>query len=251
MALLCRPRGGLPEPPRRRLLQGADCGVSKSFSSRSEADTGRYNRLARRSIFFDITAMDPDPAHAAEDLWVFAYGSLMWRPDFPFMERVEARLLGAHRALCVYSFVHRGTPERPGLVLGLDRGGTCRGIAYRVAAKERHDTLAYLRAREQVTSVYRESIRPIWLRRQPERRVSGLCYMVDRGHVQYAGRLSLEQQLHHVRQGHGQSGANRDYVIATVGALEQLGYRETELHLLAARLAGTHEASASSIPPSS
>jgi glutathione-specific gamma-glutamylcyclotransferase len=174
----------------------------------------------------------------------------MWRPDFPFVERVEARLLGAHRALCVYSFVHRGTPERPGLVLGLDRGGTCRGIAYRVAAKERRDTIAYLRAREQVTSVYRESIRPIWLKREPERRVPGLCYMVDRGHVQYAGRLSLEQQLHHVRQGHGQSGANRDYVIATVGALEQLGYRESELHLLSARLAGTHEASASSIPPS-
>jgi glutathione-specific gamma-glutamylcyclotransferase len=70
--------------------------------------------------------------------------------------------------------------------------------------------------------------------------------MVDRGHVQYAGRLSLEQQLHHVRQGHGHSGANRDYVIATVGALEQLGYRETELHLLAERLAGPHEASTAS-----
>jgi cation transport protein ChaC len=136
-------------------------------------------------------------------------------------------------------------------VLGLDHGGTCRGIAYRVPAKERGDTIAYLRAREQVTSVYRERIRPIWLKREPERRVPGLCYMVDRGHAQYAGRLSLEQQLHHVRQGHGQSGANRDYVIATVGALEQLGYRETELHLLAARLAGTHEASAASMLPSS
>ena len=195
--------------------------------------------------------MDPDPAHATEDLWVFAYGSLMWRPDFPFVERVEARLLGAHRALCVYSFVHRGTPERPGLVLGLDHGGACRGIAYRVPARERGDTITYLRAREQVTSVYRERIRPIWLKREPERRVPGLCYMVDRGHVQYAGRLSLEQQLLHVRQGHGQSGANRDYVIATVGALERLGYRETELHLLAARLAGTHEASATSRPSSS
>ena len=81
-----------------------------------------------------------------------------------------------------------------------------------------------------------------------ERRVQALCYMVDRGHVQYAGRLSLEQQLHHVRQGHGHSGANRDYVIATVGALEQLGYRETDLHLLAERLAGPHEASAASVP---
>lgn len=188
--------------------------------------------------------MDPDPAHTAEDLWVFAYGSLMWRPDFPFTDRVEARLVGAHRALCVYSFFHRGTPERPGLVLGLDRGGTCRGIAYRVPAKKRGDTIAYLRAREQVTSVYRECMRPVWLKRAPEKRVPALCYMVDRGHAQYAGRLSLEQQLHHVRQGHGHSGANRDYVVATVGALEQLGYRETDLHLLAARLAGTHEAAA-------
>jgi cation transport protein ChaC len=191
--------------------------------------------------------MDPNPARADEDLWVFAYGSLMWRPDFPFVERLQARLVGAHRALCVYSFVHRGTPERPGLVLGLDQGGTCRGIAYRVPVKERGATVAYLRAREQVTSVYRECMRPIWLKSRPERRVQALCYMVDRGHVQYAGRLSLEQQLHHVRQGHGHSGANRDYVIATVGALEQLGYRETDLHLLAERLAGPHEASTASV----
>jgi glutathione-specific gamma-glutamylcyclotransferase len=75
--------------------------------------------------------------------------------------------------------------------------------------------------------------------------VPALCYTVDRGHAQYAGRLTLEQQLHHVRQGHGQSGANRDYVIATVAALEQLGYRETALHLLAERLKGAHEAHAS------
>jgi glutathione-specific gamma-glutamylcyclotransferase len=192
--------------------------------------------------------MDPNPLHADEDLWVFAYGSLMWRPDFPFVERVEARLVGAHRALCVYSFVHRGTPERPGLVLGLDRGGTCRGIAYRVSAAHRARTIAYLRAREQVTSVYRECMRPIWLKRELEQRVPALCYMVDRGHAQYAGRLTLEQQLHHVRQGHGQSGANRDYVIATVGALEQLGYRETLLHLLAERLTGTRDVVAAAAP---
>ena len=182
--------------------------------------------------------MDPDPAHAGEDLWVFAYGSLMWRPDFPFVEQMEARLIGAHRALCVYSFVHRGTAERPGLVLGLDRGGACRGIAYRVAVAQRIRTVAYLRRREQVTSVYREVIRPVWLRRRPEERVPALCYMVDRGHPQYAGRLALEQQLHHVRQGHGVSGANRDYVIATVTSLERLGYRETQLHQLAQMLGG-------------
>jgi cation transport protein ChaC len=182
--------------------------------------------------------MATDPAHGDGDLWIFAYGSLMWRPDFPFVERVDARLVGAHRALCVYSFVHRGTAERPGLVLGLDQGGACRGIAYRVSVTERADVVAYLRKREQVTSVYREVIRPIWLRGRSEQREPGLCYMVDRGHPQYAGRLSLDQQLHHVRQGHGISGANRDYVIATVAALEQLGYRETELHRLAQMLGG-------------
>jgi glutathione-specific gamma-glutamylcyclotransferase len=177
--------------------------------------------------------MDPDPVRANDDLWVFAYGSLMWRPDFPFLERVEARLLGAHRSLCVFSFVHRGTAERPGLVLGLDRGGACRGIAYRVSAHARAETIHYLRKREQVTSVYREVVRPVRLRSQTDRRVPALCYIVDRGHPQYAGRLSLDRQLHLVRQGHGLSGANRDYVIATVAALEQLGYRETELHRLA------------------
>jgi cation transport protein ChaC len=194
--------------------------------------------------------LDSKIDQAAGDLWVFGYGSLMWRPGFAAVERVEARLVGAHRALCVYSFVHRGTPERPGLVLGLDRGGTCRGIAYRVAAAERAATVAYLRAREQVTAVYRECVRRVWLAHEPQQAVSALCYMVDRGHPQYAGRLSLDQQLHHVRQGFGQSGANRDYVVATVAAMEALGLRETELHLLAERLKGTHEAKTASMPSS-
>jgi glutathione-specific gamma-glutamylcyclotransferase len=179
--------------------------------------------------------------HASGDLWVFAYGSLMWRPGFDFVERVPARVIGAHRSLCVLSHRHRGTPERPGLVLGLDRGGTCRGIAYRVAEAKRAATLAYLREREQVTKVYRESMRAVWLLGDAERQVQALCYMVDRAHPQYAGRLSLDQQLHHVRQGHGHSGANRDYVISTVQELEALGFRDANLHLLAERLKGAHE----------
>lgn len=173
------------------------------------------------------------------DLWVFGYGSLMWRPGFAYLEKGPARLMGLHRALCVFSFVHRGTPERPGLVLGLDRGGMCRGIAYRVAASARADTIAYLRGREQVTTVYVETMRQIELEDESRRRVRALCYIVDRSHVQYAGRLTLAESLHHVRQGHGRSGPNRDYVLETVRALEGLGYRETDLHLLAQKLTGS------------
>src|SRR5215468_15110 len=129
------------------------------------------------------------------DLWVFGYGSLMWRPGFEYLEKVPARLIGEHRALCVYSFVHRGTPEKPGLVLGLDRGGACRGVAFRISAKNRKETVAYLRAREQVTSVYREVMRSVWLEDDARQRVGALVYVVDRGHVQYAGHLSLAEQL--------------------------------------------------------
>jgi len=186
--------------------------------------------------------MDKAFDHADQDLWVFGYGSLIWRPGFDFVERTPARVTGLHRSLCIYSFDHRGTPERPGLVLGLDIGGACSGIAYRVAAAKRAETLDYLRAREQTTSVYREIVRNVWLAGKPERRADAVCYMVDRSHPQYAGRLTLDRQLHLVRQGHGRSGNNRDYVIETVGALEALGIRDRELHLLAEGLKGTHEA---------
>src|ERR1700742_1675361 len=84
----------------------------------------------------------PEAEYSKGDLWVFGYGSLMWRPGFEFVERVPARLIGEHRALCVYSFVPRGTPEKPGLVLGLDRGGACRGVAFRIDARHRDETVA-------------------------------------------------------------------------------------------------------------
>jgi len=182
----------------------------------------------------EITPSEPEFSQA--DLWVFGYGSLMWRPGFEFIEQIPARLIGEHRALCVYSFDHRGTPEKPGLVLGLDRGGACRGVAFRVAPRLRRKTVEYLRAREQTTNVYREVLRSVWLGNEPRQRVSALTYVVDRGHGQYAGRLSLAAQLRFVQQGHGRSGNNRDYVLSTVRSIEAQGFRDEQLHRLALML---------------
>jgi cation transport protein ChaC len=179
-----------------------------------------------------------DTEFPSGDLWVFGYGSLIWKPGFAFLEQRPARLIGEHRSLCIYSMIHRGTPEKPGLVLGLDRGGACQGVAFRVAAALRAETVTYLRQREQITGVYREVLRSVWLADDPRQRVSAMVYVADRSHVQYAGRLTLDEQLRLVRQGHGASGPNVDYVISTVAALEAQGVRDKPLHRLAARLRG-------------
>jgi glutathione-specific gamma-glutamylcyclotransferase len=168
------------------------------------------------------------------ELWVFGYGSLIWRPGFPFAERRLARLVGAHRSLCVYSWVHRGTPERPGLVLGLDLGGTCRGVAFRVAAADRDAVIAYLREREQVTAVSRELMREI--RFADGSATRALTYQVDRRHGQYAGKLDADTQLRLVAEAEGRSGRNRDYVINTAAHLAELGMPDPRLDALAARL---------------
>jgi cation transport protein ChaC len=168
------------------------------------------------------------------DLWVFGYGSLMWRPGFPFIERRVATVHGYHRALCVYSHVHRGTPERPGLVLGLDRGGSCKGIAFKVSEAEAAATIAYLRGREQVTLVYREL--RLRTRLDDGRDVAALSYAVDRNHSQYAGRLDRQELERFVLQGQGLSGANPDYVRNTQAHLAELGISDPTLEWLAARL---------------
>jgi cation transport protein ChaC len=154
-------------------------------------------------------------------LWVFGYGSLMWRPGFDFVEKSLSAVRGFHRALCIYSHVHRGSPERPGLVLGLDRGGSCHGVAYRIAAPHWPSTLAYLRSREQATAVYLE--RQVKARLDDGRLVTALTYIADRSHAQYAGKLPRQELLRLVRQGHGQSGRNPDYVRNTHTHLVELG----------------------------
>lgn len=193
--------------------------------------------LLQRRAGSSISERPPNLRRAMSELWVFAYGSLIWRPGFPFREAAPARILGFHRSLCVYSHVHRGTPEKPGLVLGLDRGGSCRGRAYRVDAADREATVAYLREREQATAVYREHVAPVRLEDQSGRVVPALVFVVDRAHPQYAGRLDLERQIELVLAGVGVSGINRDYVLSTVQALADLGIDDVPLSRLGQILA--------------
>jgi cation transport protein ChaC len=174
----------------------------------------------------------------ADDLWVFGYGSLMWRPGFDFEERSPAVVRGYHRALCIFSHVHRGTPERPGLVLGLDRGGACRGVAFRVASERKETTLNYLREREQVTSVYLEAWLPVQL--HDGRLTTCVAYVVDRSHPQYAGRLPQSDLLRLVTQGHGVSGANVDYVRSTYEHLVTAGIADPTLSWIVQHLPATN-----------
>ena len=166
-----------------------------------------------------------------DDFWVFGYGSLMWRPGFDHEETRQAQLFGYHRALCVRSFVHRGTPERPGLVLGLDRGGSCHGVAFKVRADYRDAVTGYLRERELVTNVYLETTRRVRL--DDGRDVRALTYVVDRGHRQYAGALSVDEAFSQVSGAVGQSGPNEDYVINTVEHLLTLRIRDHHLEAVA------------------
>jgi len=175
-----------------------------------------------------------------DNFWVFGYGSLMWRPGFAHVETRKARLFGYRRALCVHSHVHRGTPDRPGLVLGLDRGGSCLGLAFSVPGELSEEVITYLRERELVTNVYLERRLPVRLEGGPI--VEAITYVVDRSHSQYAGRLEPEQAAQRISGAVGQSGRNEEYVINTVEHLKALGIRDHWLEAVAARISAPAKA---------
>lgn len=174
--------------------------------------------------------------------WVFGYGSLIWNPGFAHVSAQQSLLKGAHRSLSIISHHHRGTVERPGLVFGLTRGGSCRGMAFEVSDGDWDNVRAYLQAREQVTLVYRDVMRPVHL--ADGRNVQALAFLVDERHEQFAGQLSLDQQLAMVRQGVGISGRNVDYVLNTASHLKSLGIRDRQLQALADVLAADDAAAA-------
>jgi cation transport protein ChaC len=166
----------------------------------------------------------------ADERWVFGYGSLMWRPGFDWAERARATLHGRRRAFCIYSVHHRGTHERPGLVLGLAPGGAVRGAAFRVAEAIWPDVYAYLLEREQPTETYIEARRAVRL--ADGRRVQALVFLSDERHAQWAGSLSLQRQAELIAGARGLSGPNVEYLRDLVGHLREEGVRDAGMEQL-------------------
>ena len=173
-------------------------------------------------------------AKAEGGRWVFGYGSLMWRPGFDYVERQSAVLHGRRRAFCIYSVHHRGTSERPGLVLGLAQGGAVRGAAYRVAEADWPQTYAYLLEREQPTETYVEATAMVRL--ADGRRAPCLVFLSDTGHPQWAGALDFEQQARLIAGSRGLSGRNVDYLRDLVEHLRQEGIVDRGMERLLARV---------------
>lgn len=163
------------------------------------------------------------------DLWVYGYGSLMWRPGFAYVDAQPALLRGCRRCFCVYSHHWRGTPEKPGLVLGLDLGGSCRGVVFRVPAPEAPAVKAYLIERELCGYAYRAATLPV---KTAIGTVRAYTFVADRRHPQYAGDLGLERSAAIIMDAAGRGGLNRDYLIETVRRLEKEGYPDPALHAL-------------------
>ena len=170
---------------------------------------------------------------SAAPVWLFAYGSLMWNPEMPFAERRPALLRGWHRSFCLYSRDYRGTPERPGLVLGLDRGGSCQGIAYRLPPEGLGAAIDQVWAREMAGEVYR--MRPVSVT-TPEGRIGAYAFVVRRDRPDYAGRLSLDEAARIIAVAQGGRGTGRDYLANTVRHLEELGIADGPLHRLHERV---------------
>jgi len=179
---------------------------------------------------FSPDAMLPEIAalrHSCEPVWIFAYGSLMWDPEFPRLAPEPALLRGYHRRFCLYSYDYRGTRTRPGLTLGLDRGGTCHGILFRLPPEGVAEAIDTLWSREMTAP------RAYDMRRLPVRTsrgtLSAFAFVVRRDHPDYVGALSLEETAQIIARAVGRRGTNWDYLAGTLRHLADLGLADPQL----------------------
>ena len=165
------------------------------------------------------------------DLWVFGYGSLMWKPGFDYCESVPGRIYGFSLRLCLWSTRYRGTPRQPGLVAGLAPGGSCRGMAFRLRDNEHESVFEYLYEREMISKAYHPVVKPVHL--QNGEAVNALVFASDRNHRQYAPKMSSSEIVAIIRGASGPMGSNTEYILNTVEHLDEMGILDTELHHIA------------------
>ena len=184
-----------------------------------------------------------DQHETGSDVWVFGYGSLVWNPLVHHQERRVARMHGFHRSFCLWSHVNRGSLHKPGLVLGLDSGGSCRGVAFRIAAHHAAEELRLLWRREMVLGVYS----PRWATVEAGGdTLRAIAFFANRDHANYAGRLPLETVIKTLVNARGQLGTPAEYLLETVRGLVEHGVRDPYLLELRKRLLAIHPELASS-----
>lgn len=167
------------------------------------------------------------------DLWLFAYGSLVWRPDFEYVERRTATLNGFHRSLCLWSRINRGTPETPGVVFALDQGGTCDGVIYRIAADQVKAIFPPLWQREMPSGAYN----PKWVDCHSHGEIfSALAFVIDPQNDGYVPSMPIEQLREVIHRAHGINGPCIEYVLQTAHALKHANIADPKLELLVQHL---------------
>lgn len=199
------------------------------FYAQAHPDMGFRSEAEMSALLEQTLAQHPE----GEDLWVFGYGSLIWNPAFNYIEKRCALVHGWHRSFCLKLFMGRGTPEKPGLMLALERGGACRGMAFRIAAEHVKQELGVLWQREMFGGSYNAK----WARlKLNERMVTGLTFVINPTHPRYIKGLSEEQTARMISQASGELGSNLEYFENTTAYLKQLGVKDRMLTRIASFL---------------
>lgn len=227
-----------------------------AFHLTREALLGNSIRAMVEAADPDLQMLSPDEHRASlarvlakrpdsGDVWIFAYGSLIWNPLIRFVERRIGTVSGYHRCFCLWSRIGRGTVQKPGLMLGLERGGICRGVAYRIAEALAAEELEIVWRREMITGAYA----PRWVKASTsEGPVHALAFAINRTHVRYAGRLPEERIIATIAEAHGPLGACATYLFNTVNHLEELGIRDRRLSRLRDEVAARMAKAAAATP---
>jgi cation transport protein ChaC len=221
--------------PKPRVLSLTAELIRARFPEPGQDDRSATRLMPEEEIWARLDAFLTE--HGPGDLWLFAYGSLIWKPDLEFAERRGAKLAGWHRRFCIWQRRWRGTSANPGLMLALDRGGSCRGVVYRIAAPVR-EKVAEVWRREMIGYAYHPRFLPLVTE---DGRVTALTFIVNRDSGRYAGKLSDEEIAEKIAAACGHIGPCASYLLDTVRHLEELGIHDRHLwrlqELVAERLA--------------